>query len=996
MWLAYIVSLTGAAIMAIAVTADWLSGAHRFAFDANCMMLACGGLALLVSGVTVMFSSRRRKVGEWVLVGVAALAVVMASDLLSGVDQTKQPNNARPAAIVAQAGQRACPIENPVAAKLVMLVLVAGAIGLTRLSTALPVEQPKTPGSPGLLMADTVSIGRFLSLGAQLGLLVLLIRQFNLVSPVFDHQISFLVFYGFLIHYLLPLQYRLPFFLVLCVSAIVSVFGWVQAGWLIGIGLVLIGLCHLPVSFRLRVVLLLLAGAGLAEFRAGWWHAPWSDAIWPILASMFMFRLIVYLYSLQHRKAPVSVWSSLSYFFLFPNVVFPLFPVVDYATFHRTYYDAERHLIHQRGLKWIFWGVLHLLIYRCVYYYMVIGPEEVNSVTNLARYLVSNFLLILRLSGQFHLVIGLLLLFGFNLPRIMNRFWHADSFTDFWRRANIYWRDFMQRVVFYPVYFRLRHWPATASLLCATVVVFLVTWALHAYQWFWLRGSFSISTPDVLFWSVFGALVAVNTLYDSRSAKKGATRSGGGSFGQIALHTLRIVGVFCVICLLWSIWISTSISEWVSLWAVPGPTWKDVSILAPAFLGGIALAAWGAIAARREEPAGSPAGAAVGAGEKSFFVAAARTSAPILALLIISQPIIYNKLAPRLTALVQELRTEKLSRQDVALLDRGYYENLTRIDRFNSQLWQIYNQRANVQPEEANNAPEQANNQPFPESGQLIQRRDFLGSELKPGLTTSRSGAEFHTNHWGMRDKEYEMKPPPGTCRIALLGGSPEMNPGVLDAQLWEAVLEERLNRENDRKSVTRYEILNFAVTRYTALQRLTAFETKALKFEPNIVFYIAHPTDRNRATAALAGAISAGTEIPYDYLKQVLRKAGVEKGAELREAKRRLQPYDNDIVSGTYQRIVQLCRERSIVPVYILLPMLGDLGGEEIPDHLRLARDAGFKVINLVDMFEKHDRVSLRLTPYNFHGNARYHQLTADRLYEELRKDKTLLQKLK
>ena len=487
--------------------------------------------------------------------------------------------------------------------------------------------------------------------------------------------------------------------------------------------------------------------------------------------------------------------------------------------------------------------------------------------------------------------------------------------------------------------------------------------------------------------------MAANTLYDSRNAKKRAALNRGGSFRQIASHTLCIIGTFSVICLLWSIWISTSISEWVSLWKVPGPTWQDVSVLVPALLGGIALAAWGAIAARREEPAGAP----VDRAEKSFFVAAARTSAPIIALLIISQPIIYIKFAPKLTALVQELRTEKLSRQDVALMDRGYYENLTRIDRFNSQLWQIYNERANAQPEQAKNAPAQPANAAFPEWRNTRARDDFLGSELKPGLTASlKDGSEFHTNRWGMRDKEYELKPPPGTCRIAMLGGSPEVNAGVLDAQLWDAVLEKRLNGENDRKKISRYEILNFSVPRYTALQRLTVLEIKSLQFEPNVVFYVAHPTDRSRATGALAGAVSEGKEIPYDYLKQVLLKAGVAKGADMAEVKRRLKPYGNDIISGTYQRVVQLCRDRGIVPVYILLPMLGETGDEEIPDHLRLAKEAGFKVLNLVDMFENYDLVSLRVGPYNLHGNAQYHQLVADRIYDELQKDKTLLQKLK
>ncbi len=73
----------------------------------------------------------------------------------------------------------------------------------------------------------------------------------------------------------------------------------------------------------------------LAIFRLELIAVPWSSAVWPILGSMFMFRLIVYLYDLRHDKAPVSPWRTLAYFFLLPNVCFPLFPVVDFKTFRR-------------------------------------------------------------------------------------------------------------------------------------------------------------------------------------------------------------------------------------------------------------------------------------------------------------------------------------------------------------------------------------------------------------------------------------------------------------------------------------------------------------------------------------------------------------------------------------------------------------------------------------------------------------------------------------
>jgi D-alanyl-lipoteichoic acid acyltransferase DltB (MBOAT superfamily) len=1009
-WLGWAASLVGLAVFIMTAGSDWLTGGRQFAFDSARMTIACGGMALLVAGVAVMLPSRWRKLLEWVLVVVATLAVAFASDLVHGADQTKQSGNAVAAASAASSGQPVRSVGSRLTAKLVMLLLVAGAIGLTRVSNGSLTEESKALAPRRLADADTPAVGKFLALAAQLGLLILLIRQFNLVSPVFQHQISFLLFFGFLVHYLLPFRYRLPFFLFLSLCAVVFVFGLVPGTWLIGIGLVLIGLCHLPIAFGFRVALLVMATIALAEFRVGWAHAPWPNAIWPILTSMFMFRLIAYVWSLKHRKAPVGVWSSLSYFFLLPNVVFPLFPIVDYATFHRNYYDVERHLIHQTGVKWVFRGITHLVCYRFIYYYFVITPDEVSSVTDLVRYMVSNFMLILKVSGQFHIIIGSLLLFGFNLPPVMNRYFLASSFTDFWRRANIYWRDFMQRVLFYPVYFRLRTWPATAGLLCSVLIVFVITWALHGYQWFWLRGSFSVSGPDLLFWTLFGGLVAVNTVVESKAAGKKRPATGQElRFRAIAVHSLKILGVFSVVCFLWSIWISTSISEWLSLWSLPGVSSRDIAVLTPALIGAIAVAVWASIAQQRESLGGA-AGARPRAGQPAFFPVAAPTAVLILLLFCVAQPAVYKRFQTRLAEIVRDVQTERFSKRDVAIADRAYYENLTRVDRFNAQLWAMYNaqavapEQAVAQPEEAkkaeaaaNNPLEEAANQPMPDSGNLRSRDDFLGSELKPGLTSTRHGAEFHTNRWGMRDKDYELKAPPGTCRIALLGGSPEMHPGVLDAQLWEALLEDRLNRDNDHNGgVSRYEILNFSVTRYTALQRLAALDMKALRFDPDIVFYIAHPTDRNRATAALASAASMGTKIPYDGLKDVLNLAGVASGDDIKDAKRRLKPFGNDILAATDREVVKLCRQKKIVPVYILLPMLGELGDEEIPDQLRLAKEAGFKVVNLVDIFKNYDEASLRLTLRNFHPNAKGHQITADAVYAELRKDKTLLQKLK
>ena len=246
---------------------------------------------------------------------------------------------------------------------------------------------------------------------------------------------------------------------------------------LVGIGLGLIGLCHLPIRFGARVGLVAIAGAGLAFLRA---HSQWFPDVtemWVILGSMFMFRLMVYLYDLKHRTAPFSPARAISYFFLLPNVCFPLFPVVDYKTFCSTYYNEDWPRIYQTGLKWMFRGVIQLLLYRVIYQYAPLDVYKLSSALDVAGCMLGMYLLYLRISGTFHLIVGLLLMFGFNLPETHHLYYLATSFTDFWRRINIYWKDFVMKLFFYPTHFKLRKMGTLWALSLATLATFLATWA---------------------------------------------------------------------------------------------------------------------------------------------------------------------------------------------------------------------------------------------------------------------------------------------------------------------------------------------------------------------------------------------------------------------------------------------------------------------------------------------------------------------------------------
>jgi alginate O-acetyltransferase complex protein AlgI len=188
----------------------------------------------------------------------------------------------------------------------------------------------------------------------------------------------------------------------------------------------------------------------------------------------------------------------------------------------------------------------------------------VHGPLSLAGYLVCNYLLYLRVSGQFHMACGLLHLFGFQLPETHRQYLLASGFTDYWRRINIYWKDFMVRIVFNPVAFRLKRCPQRVALAAATLVVFVVTWLLHAYQTYWLRGVWGFSAPDGLFWGILGFLVLLNVQLDARRGQR-RVEAPCRSPWALAIRAARIAGTFITIALLWSLWNSPSVGAWMAL-----------------------------------------------------------------------------------------------------------------------------------------------------------------------------------------------------------------------------------------------------------------------------------------------------------------------------------------------------------------------------------------------------------------------------------------------
>src|SRR5437773_4685773 len=136
-----------------------------------------------------------------------------------------------------------------------------------RLTTA------KAPPRRRSVRQHIAEVAQFLAVVVQFGLVVLLVQYWQLESQLLA-RLMWLAFVGFVIHHLLPLRFRLPFFAMLSLVAVV--FGLHGTGAktfvaglaggaplanfrlgdflyrlipglsLVGVGLGLIGICHLP------------------------------------------------------------------------------------------------------------------------------------------------------------------------------------------------------------------------------------------------------------------------------------------------------------------------------------------------------------------------------------------------------------------------------------------------------------------------------------------------------------------------------------------------------------------------------------------------------------------------------------------------------------------------------------------------------------------------------------------------------------------------------
>ncbi len=281
---------------------------------------------------------------------------------------------------------------------------------------------------------------------------------------------------------------------------------------------------------------------------------------------------------------------------------------------------------------------------------------------------------------------------------------------------------------------------------------------------------------------------------------------------------------------------------------------------------------------------------------------------------------------------------------------------------------------------------------------------DFLFYELIPNsdipdYQDDRARYRLKTNSAGFADKEYSLEKPAGFRRIALMGDSLTRGQGAPFGGTYEALLENQLNESHRSDAVRGYEILNFAVGSYTITQQLGMAVERAVRYKPDAYMFGISPLSVYRSWGQhIALLTRAGTDVKYDYLRQLVRDADLQPDDPIGVFDAKLAKFRLPTIRWALGEMAAHARREGASIVVVLVPDVAP--PEEVEEHFlgvrKILRDLGIPFIDLLDTFgNRTDILSLRVGPRDRHPNAAGHQLLFERLYARLSTDRALVEML-
>lgn len=784
---------------------------------------------------------------------------------------------------------------------------------------------------------------------------------FNIEVTLGIPKLFLIVLVGYLVNIFIAEKLKSTLLALLSVVSAFVILDPLNVVILYFLGVMIFGISELKISNRKKIVLLFALAVCLTYFRSQFNFEFIQSRMWVILASIFIFRSIIYFKQKEEIKKETRVLKRFNYFFLFPNIFAPLFPIIDFKDYVHNVNAKETLDVNIDGINLVCLGVIQLLIYRVLYTYFLPSLGDVTDLKSLFTYIFINYLLVFRLMGMLNISVGVLRIFGFKLPEIFNNIFIAISVSDFFRRLNIYWKEFLLNYFYYPIYFKYRKSGMLRALGISAVITFLFNWFFHAYQWFWILGTSPIRWTDTIFWSAFSIIAVTEMLYQ---AKNKSTKKN--ELIHLLLWPLKVMLTFTFISVIWSLWTSPNVSYWFQM-VKNGFSNGDQNLI---FISLMLFIVYG-----------------IGLIFKKFFADGfenifSKHRSIYFKLNLFALSILVLVTLSSSTNLVDEsfkTQVEYFCKGEKSIDDNfkeaeGYYDGILEFN-IGSANWDSALESEQIERTELNNLKQIK-----------IEHDDLRSYSFKPFSRYVKGDIIFETNSFGIRDNEYSKYPGQDVTRIAFVGGSPEAGLNISNDEILENIAESKLNLLS-KKSEKKFEILNFSRNGYTAPHYLKCTEINVINSRSQYAFYVVRTRDFTFAYKKLyKSVINEGKKMDTS-LSDFIKDQDIEFYSPM--DKRTQKEFGEQIWKWSYLQIQAICGSNKITPVLVYIPELNK-SSETNSDYVSIKGfciDNNFDFIDLSGVYEGEDILSLNKngSVKANHPNVKGHAVIGERLYKEM-----------
>jgi hypothetical protein len=278
------------------------------------------------------------------------------------------------------------------------------------------------------------------------------------------------------------------------------------------------------------------------------------------------------------------------------------------------------------------------------------------------------------------------------------------------------------------------------------------------------------------------------------------------------------------------------------------------------------------------------------------------------------------------------------------------------------------------------------------------ERDDFLRYDLMPNLDVAEYAdprIRLVTNSEGLADREYSHAKPAGTRRMALIGDSLARGMGAPPEADFESLLEAKLDAWSTSQHGPRVEIVNFGVQGYNVTQFVDVVLERVPEYHPDVcLLVLSERAVFRRWTDHLASLVHDGMDLKYDFLRDLVRRAGVTPGMSEAVVNARLARYRLQTLSWALETMSQQARSTGTEFVVVLVPSADD--PEVIIDQFggarRLIRELGLKSVDVLDTFAYLPNLEgVRVNYADRHPNEAGHRMLFERLAGAFMQDPSL-----